>query len=1611
MKPSSYVSKKYVSALIIFLFCIMSFPLSAADMKDYCIIPPYVKRDVKPNILILMDNAQIMGEAAYNDNYDSSKTYSGLYKPNLMYTYGSNTWEPDAAGIYSGNLLNWVTTSKYDLLQSILVGGKSTSRQTNVNVLVSMSNSWEKTLSYRDTSGKPQPRVCKFLVNNANVEIKDDTAGSCGYLDSPPYPLIASNENDIKYAIIEPDNQQHKSIAEGNILVRFMKLSSGFLSSFMDFLVPEAEAAANLRLPSGNTPAGTECTPYSASITASGGTETGYTWSITSGSLPAGLTMAATGTPSTIISGTPTVSSGTYNFTVRVCDSAGCINKHEDSKAYSITINDATVSITTSSPMPDGTVGSWYRSPVRAGGVCTGSTSWTQTAGSLPPGLSLGACTSGADCTDINGTPSSSGTYNFTLQVTDSKNNTATKSFSLTINPSAASFQIVTASPLTGATEGVSYLMDISTSGSSCGACCSCPVTYTWSITSGSLPAGLSFNTGGPCINGDHVYLTGTPTSTGTFSFTVQVTDCNGKTATKDFSLTISKTPPIIRTTGNLNVKICAGSYAANCNNADTTPPYDPPCSESYTDKCVLKTGIVDQFWPQARFGIEDFSKQASNAIPDISNCIEGNPGPEPDPDFMTAIENAIPIDPMTTLVNGAYTAIDYYANNTANNCNPFRNSQSCQRNFMLMISSGVGADNPPTPSGGTPDVFSDATNCTATNDPPASYNLAKNTCFGYSNDLRNSPTFGGENLPGRQIVSTYIVNTMGVPKDNDPGTNTAGDILYQAANAGGGVYYEVTDPATLREALIQAFQDILKRAAAGTAASVLASGEGSGANLVQAVFYPRRKVRNAEIAWTGRLTNFWFYVDPFFSSSSIYEDNTSTNVLNLSNDNRIKLFFDTVNEKTMAHRFPPSGTLPDIEFENLKSLWEAGYTLWLRNITSSPRMIKASIGGSVVNFEEGRASDLLPYLDLPTTDLDGDTYADGDINHDGSVNEADARVLIRYINGEDFPSADYPLMTWLRSRTVSFDSNGNGTIDAGETNVWKLGDILNSTPKVSSWIPLNNYDEIYGDSSYTAFLKTAGYQDRGMVYTGGNEGMLHAFKLGKLELKWVGQGSAEKARMTGSNLGEEQWAYIPKNVLPYLKFMKEPDYCHVYTIDLSPYVFDASIGSIGCTEAEYKDCVKYAVDNSPITSRWSTILIGGMRFGGACKDTCPDTDCVQNPATGLGYSSYFALDVTDQANPSLLWEFHDEDLGFTTTGPSIVRIGSDKNKNGKWFVVFGSGPTGPISTSDQQFLGRSNQNLRLFIFDLKTGPGNNNSNVTKIDTTIQHAFAGSMLNSTMDVDLDYQDDLVYIGYVKKDNFAGTWTQGGVGRIQTKESINPAEWEFSQVMDNVGPITSAVVRLLNKNKGQLWLYYGSGRYYFEQLSTVDDESNQRMLYGLKEPCYTSSGLNAACDTITSSGSLTDVTNTPDADTSAITNGWKINLDLSGNYSYYEGNPSALVTRNYRAERVITDPLSTSSGMVFFTSYKPYNDVCAFGGKSFIWAVKYNTGGNPGALLKGIALLQVSTGSIEQVDLSTAFTEKDGRRTSALEGVPPTSQGLALLSTPAPTRRVLHIKER
>lgn len=963
----------------------------------------------------------------------------------------------------------------------------------------------------------------------------------------------------------------------------------------------------------------------------------------------------------------------------------------------------------------------------------------------------------------------------------------------------------------------------------------------------------------------------------------------------------------------------------------------------------------------------------------------------------------------------------------------------TCSKSFVLLITDGE-----PCADGYLPAVLNDyangrspyncqGTGCTAvapftssTTFPSCSAGgnvagLEDVALWAHTTDLRNKPVVGVDNIARNQNLTLYTIFAFGKGSlllryaainggFEDSNGNDRPDLQQEWDKNGDGEpdnFYEANEGAELEQAVRNALSTILKRASSGTAASVLASGEGSGANLIQAVFYPRRRFGNDIVGWTGTLQNLWYFVDPFFTNASIREETTVDGKLNLANDYIAQFYFDTAAELTKVRRFVDSdgngsadSTAATVGFEELKNLWEAGDRLRQRDITSSPRTIYTTVNGSV----------LIPFHT--------DNVAQIGLANLQAADAAEAQKIITFVTGTDvFQDLDGDQVNDYRLRTALFGS---------DNAVWRLGDVVNSTPRIVAGVPLNTYHKVYQDATYQSFIDNAAYKNRGMVFTGGNDGMLHAFKLGKLELSWTGQGATEKARLTNPDpstpLGHEMWAFVPKNALPYLKYMMDPDYCHLFYVDLSPYVFDASIaGNPGDVRT---------------AASWRTVLIGGMRTGGACRNlgaSC--SDCVKTPVNGVGYSSYFAFDVTDPANPTLLWEFSNPNLGFATTGPAVIRLNwidpvtgaADRTRNGHWYVVFGSGPTGGIDNVNNQFLGKSDQNLRLFVLDLKTG-----SLVRTIDTGIAFAFAGSFINGVADVDLDYSDDALYFGYVRKNSVASDWTQGGVARLFTKGDTQAGvpNWEVSRVVDGIGPVTSSVARLQNNVYHINWLYFGTGRFFFEQPATggateptVDDGTNQRHLFGIKEPCFTSANtINTSCTT-TETPSFT-TTSTVWRDASEIANvpseslansagfkGWRISLDASGNYAYDN------TTRLFRAERVITDPLSTTAGLVFFTTYKPYGDECALGGKSFLWAVKYNTGGAAAqALLKGKALVQVSTASVEQIDLSQAFqgdttVHRSGRRSAAIEGVPPTAQGLSLITSPPPVKRVLHMRER
>jgi hypothetical protein len=195
-------------------------------------------------------------------------------------------------------------------------------------------------------------------------------------------------------------------------------------------------------------PVGTTTVAYSQTLSASGGVSP-YTWSVASGTLPAGLTLSADG----VISGTPTAG-GTSTFTVRVTDSGS----RTGTKSLSIVVG-TPVGVTTAS-LANGNVGTALSRTLAASGGATPYT-WSLTSGALPAGLSLSAA--GV----ISGTPTTASTANFTVQVSDSAGRTGTKALSLTIAAGAVPGAFGKSSPKNGATNQVRTNLKLSWTASS----------------------------------------------------------------------------------------------------------------------------------------------------------------------------------------------------------------------------------------------------------------------------------------------------------------------------------------------------------------------------------------------------------------------------------------------------------------------------------------------------------------------------------------------------------------------------------------------------------------------------------------------------------------------------------------------------------------------------------------------------------------------------------------------------------------------------------------------------------------------------------------------------------------------------------------------------------------------------------------------------------------------------------------------------------------------------------------------------------------------------------------------------------------------------------------
>jgi len=598
--------------------------------------------------------------------------------------------------------------------------------------------------------------------------------------------------------------------------------------------------------------------------------------------------------------------------------------------------------------------------------------------------------------------------------------------------------------------------------------------------------------------------------------------------------------------------------------------------------------------------------------------------------------------------------------------------------------------------------------------------------------------------------------------------------------------------------------------------------------------------------------------------------------------------------------------------------IWDA--SLKLQTMDKNNREIFTYISGSMESFVTGNNS-LDKYFDV---NLDGDSYED---------ESAEADALISYIRGTD----------------------NAGGFDLRDRNNFYLGDIMHASPYFVGK-PSARFDLIYGDTSYWDYYWDDDQQNRrAVLYAGANDGMLHCFDA-----------------TNDATRGEEVWAYIPYNLLPHLKWLADPTYCHCYYVDLSAKVWD----------------IKWS-------GSWKSVLLGAMRLGGTPEgvDTTEPSD---GSADETLRSALFALNVTDPNNPQVLWEISEgttgDKFGYTISKPIPIKV------RDKWYLVFGSGPKsrdgeGAPSPGD----GYSENTGYIFIVDPADG-----AIVRRFELGTLGAgnFFGSPV--AVDYDLDYSVDMIYIGDAlgnlwRIKTFTGSETDGSKVYADDQDG-----WILDVATDNAAatnpqPLLSlgADQPILMKpeisvdRKGRVWIYVGTGRYFCSNDNLccgAGSECPPGLVSGScpSGECSTTETINGAPETrsrfmavgvydrhwytdsdptkskfVLQSSTIDFVADPTILDHRVIVTGDVAGSPGSTGYAIVDANyPSMDISEDVcttcqgwyfrlfeERERCLGDFL-VYGGAVFFISYKPANDPsdpCTTGGTSYLYGVYYTSG--------------------------------------------------------------------
>ena len=409
------------------------------------------------------------------------------------------------------------------------------------------------------------------------------------------------------------------------------------------------------------------------------------------------------------------------------------------------------------------------------------------------------------------------------------------------------------------------------------------------------------------------------------------------------------------------------------------------------------------------------------------------------------------------------------------------------------------------------------------------------------------------------------------------------------------------------------------------------------------------------------------------------------------------------------------------------------------------------------------------------------------------------------------------------------------------------LGDIVNAQP-VFAKAPFADYNH----DDYATF-KSNNVNRTPMVYVAANDGMLHAFYAGLNPADPLG--------------GEERWSFIPSMALPSLYKLADTkwDVLHRFLVDGTPAIGDVYDSGNGV---------------------WKTILVGGLNGGG---------------------KGYYAVDITNPADPKGLWEFKhtatcagvptgqtsDCHMGLSYGNPQISRLA-----NGTWVVFVTSGYNNvntPAATGDGQgYLYVLNAMTGQIIYKISTGVG---------DSTTPSGLA-KINNFVLDTVVDNTTQHLY----------GTDLLGNIWRFEVNATQSATKLvTLVDASNNPQPITTKPELAEFGSPPTTYVFASTGRY----LGSTDLASTQgQTVWGVKD--------TGTYPVATPRATMSQLTITQDANnirsivcqTNCSTNdGWYADLPLSG-------------------ERVNID-MKLQLGTLVVASNIPQNNACSIGGVSYL----------------------------------------------------------------------------